>query len=817
MTRCTRLIPSREEVTFVKKYAWESEEKARVFYRCFSNNLADDSDETFELRLLLYNSFPRLAWYFDFRSLYERDILKVARVLEFVLCHQEEISEDVLDYDGFEKLCGTADFSLAEANSVVTLLLPCVHKDSSKGTINLFSGWSARYSSGGSIERTIVVLLKTANKIIVQQSPDTFFDLYKNFIGCGFVVYNELILSALLYFPVSHSDEIVSYLHEDFDRNAFDETSGNGDKMLLAKELLKMFAPFCSQQIYVCLERKIITYISPTAKEDYERRIEFNKEKERDIAVYWSFWGDFQLELLRCLPPNRLSKKACDLIGVLQRKFSGQRIRYIYSDGHSGVVKSPVSGKHLSGGAWIQILKNNKIKQNVKHKWIEVEGGFIESTLVQFAASFRFAVAENPREMINLVLENQNLILEDYIDSLFSGIASSKKIEEVPLEDVESLFSRYVHVSDSERAKYVCWIVKARKSENWSARTLEILKEIIKCDSNICGLVMKPLDDTEEKSVWALHTLAVNSIKGSALETISSLLWEKEELFPVFKNVLEIASKSPDSIVRFASLYPLWPAYNIDQEWASEKILASYEFDLKTVGFPDSRNMLFRLRPKFRERVLHIIHSCFHSDEKELIEIGGYALVDMFIRHREFAEEINQIEEMSTIQADAIVYMLIVYAAKDEYCDIAKEFILKFRDRSYANRKTFCKLFSMNVLNLERDFDFLNVLLEGDEHGELLFSLIRYLEKSATPLLQYHETILSTCEMIINGINYQSEKMRRIEEKLPELIIGLYDETSSSKRAEVQKVAEKCLDIWDLMYEKQIGSIRNLSQQIYDR
>ena len=33
----------------------------------------------------------------------------------------------------------------------------------------------------------------------------------------------------------------------------------------------------------------------------------------------------------------------------------------------------------------------------------------------------------------------------------------------------------------------------------------------------------------------------------------------------------------------------------------------------------------------------------------------------------------------------------------------------------------------------------------------------------------------------------------------------------------MKAISDKCLDLWDLMYENQIGSIRNLSQKIMDR
>ena len=56
-----------------------------------------------------------------------------------------------------------------------------------------------------------------------------------------------------------------------------------------------------------------------------------------------------------------------------------------------------------------------------------------------------------------------------------------------------------------------------------------------------------------------------------------------------------------------------------------------------------------------------------------------------------------------------------------------------------------------------------------------------------------------------------------IEDEITKLIIGLYDETSGSPLPQIKDIAKECLDIWDLMYEKQIGPIRFLSQKLMER
>jgi hypothetical protein len=55
------------------------------------------------------------------------------------------------------------------------------------------------------------------------------------------------------------------------------------------------------------------------------------------------------------------------------------------------------------------------------------------------------------------------------------------------------------------------------------------------------------------------------------------------------------------------------------------------------------------------------------------------------------------------------------------------------------------------------------------------------------------------------------------DERYSKLVIGLYDETSGDTRPELKHIAKECLDIWDLMFEKQIGPVRRLSQEMMER
>ncbi len=50
--------------------------------------------------------------------------------------------------------------------------------------------------------------------------------------------------------------------------------------------------------------------------------------------------------------------------------------------------------------------------------------------------------------------------------------------------------------------------------------------------------------------------------------------------------------------------------------------------------------------------------------------------------------------------------------------------------------------------------------------------------------------------------NRRIKKPMGIEDEISKLIISLYDETAYSEKRADNQTAEKCLELWDIMFEK---------------
>jgi hypothetical protein len=806
-----------DDIAFIEKYALNSMEDDNKLSKCFMYDINHDTDELFELRMKFYNRYPQMVdIYLDFKSMLKNCEIRTIRLLAFLLENNIKSKEkSIYNYEE-EFLNQDSEILINNGEEVLNLLLPYIPTENEDSL--LYSEWSGKYFRKRGLERACIQIIKKANAAIIAQQPEKFFDRYKAFMGKGIDLFNEIILDGLYRLPESYSDIVINYLCSDFNRNIFDKTGGNGDKLLLAKQILGKHSRYCSENIFNVLEERVLRYLSPKAKDRYLLRVNYNREKNGD-TVYWSFWGDFQKEILEVLPYDRLSDQAKGLIRTLRRKFPNGTTCYKHSNGSGGWVSSPVAGKKLNNKRWLEIVTNTKINHKGHSRWKEVPGGIISNSIEEFARSFSDAVSEEPEGLINLVLSYHDKVLDEYVDSLFSGVANSKTLDNVPVQLLERMILIYPYDYTSYRANYICSIIRNRKNVKWSQEVLNILKDIAINHKN--PEIGKPNitnnEDKEMRSFYMLQSNAINCVRGNAAEAVAQLIWNDSSVFNQFKDTIEKLALDENPAVKLASLFALWPSYNIERDWASEIILNLFEQDYRLAGFHDTKNMLFLLYPKYRERVLEVIKKCYESDDKELIEMGAYCLSEMFILKNEFAELINNVDTMTEVQAEAVLHMTTNYFNKDKFNSLAKDMIRKFKASTLDLEMSISRLFYDNFIDLKRDKDFIIEIMNSSLSGRTVHAFVHYLEEESKSVVDYKDIILSMSYHLVRNEVDKFEGIWGIEDEISKLIIGLYDETSNSTIPEIKDIANECLDIWDLMFEKQFGQIRSLSQKLMER
>jgi len=199
------------------------------------------------------------------------------------------------------------------------------------------------------------------------------------------------------------------------------------------------------------------------------------------------------------------------------------------------------------------------------------------------------------------------------------------------------------------------------------------------------------------------------------------------------------------------------------------------------------------------------------------VKMGGYAICEFYIRYNEFENVMCNMEQLNEEQINTILHMAVIYLKYDEYREISKDIILRYRNADIDVEFSLGSMFYDNLVDVERDSEFLKIIMKSKVSRRMVYSFVHYLEENAYSVIDYAEVIIALCESVLSAPKGELERQWGIESDISKLIIALYDETANSDKEAEQKIAEKCLGLWDVMFEKQIGQVRDLSRKLMDR
>lgn len=788
---------SERSVEFIRECIFISDEVDNEFKEIFQSKISEDTSYFLDLRIEFYKKYPEMLVndYWKFKFLFERNSIESVKILKIILINKDKY---IHDSNFGEELINDIDNLLVQnPKEIVDILIPSIPK---YVHVRISSGWSNEMGYKRSLERAVIKLIKKCNKEIIDNSPEFFFRKYKTYMSRKYSLFNEVILDGFLWMSTEYSNRIIRYIADNIDYVPFCKTNGDQNELSVVRKVLAKHAIACSEEVYKKIEHAVIHFISPRARHIYKNRSNYNK------ITYQSFWGDFQLELLSVLPKERLSNEARELIRILYRKFPRGVTSYNKTR-HYGSVESPIAGKELSDTNWLGILSNKKIK-NTSIKWKQTQNVFEESSIEQFSVNFEGEISKKPVKMINLVLSNKDKILKEFIDFWYRGIAYSQNIKQVSQKLLEEAILCFPYDLKTRRAQYLCEIVYKRSDIQWSSKIIDIVVDI--------ALNHKDPDSSfsKIKNFETLRNEALNSVRGKAIQALGNLLYMGNVSFDKLKNVINKLTSEQNAIVRYASLYALYPVLNIDKKWALSKSMELYNTDFRMVGFEGSKNILFMLYSNHKTKVLKVIKKCFYSNDDAIIRSGSSILAEMYILKNEFNDVMNNVPNLGKTQVDAIFQMLLLYFNDNVYNQKIKQSILDFQNSKYSVEDYLANIFYKGLIDLERDFDFLMQLTNFEFNHKLIYALINYLKKQANSIVKYSEFILSVADKVIKNNKMEKDHWRVFEMDIAKLIIMLYDEAT---RLNNNDVSNKCLDLWDLMYKEQVGSIRNLSNELMKR
>lgn len=553
-----------------------------------------EPEELFRLRLELYETNTEFLGRLQFINVAEATPAHITTILKLFVSHSELYDKTHIYLDPREKMEGFIQknfrFILSELFEVV-----CEKGNAVPISLHLWGRYHheewypQQYDQ--CIIRDIVNLVKMSLNKLAEVDPEEALRYISLSGNNKNAITNELVLSALAVLSTDYSDAAIRWVLSDFDTNIVDCTSNEQDFLGSCKKVIKKHSPFCSEELFRLLEEKICNWCDDREIiiERYRGRIDYIRQNKDTEPVYWAFWGSLQKALLPMLDEERTSKKAKELLSVLNRN-SWVKASDYYSGITSGSMRHVVSPIHdrmekLSDKTWLAIASS---KIDERHgRWSEKadEQYCYETSHRMFASDMSTCTAQDPERFAKLSLKFPENIDPSYISSVLFALGNDTSIM-VGFSLLCQVIRRYMICAPENIAMNILRIIGIRANEAWPEDILRYIAEIASGNMKPEGneyVIMA--DDSEEiLPPSSLENNAINLPRSEAVYTMANLLDEHPSLTAFFKPVLEMLSKDESDVVRYALVQCAVSSYQHDPGFATEIFDTLVKQDLRVIA-----------------------------------------------------------------------------------------------------------------------------------------------------------------------------------------------------------------------------------------
>lgn len=176
-------------------------------------------------------------------------------------------------------------------------------------------------------------------------------------------------------------------------------------------------------------------------------------------------------------------------------------------------------------------------------------------------------------------------------------------------------------------------------------------------------------------TVDSIESNAINCVRGRTIRAISKMLWDDSKLYKNYRDNIDAVLRDPNPIIRYASLFMMWPIYNYDKNWATVRIFKVYESDDRLIGFYDSRRMFCFCYDEYNEVIDNLIKQAFDSNDSKLNRVASYSIAELYMIRNAFPNILEIYENEDNNRRKLILEMIIIYFGLPKYKEKAKDLL----------------------------------------------------------------------------------------------------------------------------------------------
>lgn len=816
----------------------------------FIRSPQDDSDGLFEMRLRLIRNnrtHDYLDWNKFAASTPDRCLPLLAASLEGILYkekhpkeHSDEPAErkrpasmlDLVNPKELEVLLSSAKSNPAYVWEVMVPLFEQLLKNRQ----HHLKKEAKRYYVSRRLPRyfaTVRKIISAAGQVLAKQDFDAFSSTLIRFSRMRSKFVQRIAINCMTSAAEAVSDQILRWLLEHRQRFQLGRKT-TPNRFVPARRLIKRFARTCSESIYCELEEFILGF---HPKEEWKSISRRHQENMSGLCKDYGQPNEYGLAhyfLLSALPCHRRSTNARQAVGIAMEKFRKiyPRYREPRQQRCGGTVISPVPANKLnlvSDNVWLFIIETYA-KTRTHEKWRQLdEENVAESSAETFSQSLGQISKRQPRRFARLALkipkDTSPLYLQEIMQSFQvtaapedSTVQESLAWEPALAAEIEAVFQHAQKHGHAGLEHSLCYIVRNRPDTGWTEWAI----------GEVCRLACTHPEPTECELAfvkeWSARTIedleitAMNYVRGPAAQAIHSLLHSNPERLKDLRRTIETLLLDPHPSVRIAATGICLPAWFIDHQLAVDWFLTICDCDDDRVLA--SRNAIRFVNYAQREFLgclEPLINRMINSDVAEVHEHGAARATFVWLNYQQMEDLYNRCLTGTDLHKIGVAAVAANCTVNPTCGDRGKAILLKLsNDPDLKVREkagsVFLKTDIFDKLNSPQFvIDFTKTQAFRDDPTELIFPLEDYKGN----LLDYRDVIMTICNALtdedISDSRSDASHLSYKTDKIPALLLRLYEQAQGKDAAKVQ---DCCLDNWDRLLERRVGSVRGLIEKI---
>ena len=822
-----------EITTHLYPLAFKDAETDNKIFSTLCWNIEDDSDNMFEFRLEIMKKRPQLRnTYVHWEAILNVKPDRAIRMLDMLVKNKDNKdnhSRHDLDQKVMDKFIEAAkDKPLYIWNTFMPYLA-----DSTLNITNIYDKglefWESNRHMDQIFGRTYIKMIKASAQALIQENPEEFLVLCEPYYHNYSLIVNEILLYIMEMLPNRYSDYALNWLMEKPYQRLFNYTDENDEYLYSAKKIIEKHSKTCSDEVFWELEKEIYYFHEEDELRDAKYRFDYNNENrkaENRLLVYWPYWGKAQHYLMPALDCNRISKKASELIVLLQRRFDNLDVTHKRSRVTGGCVGSTIGSRadKISDKQWLRIIENRKTYKHRRERWPRGEGAILESSPGQFARDLERIGEKDPNRVARLALNFSDEVDSHYASAVYHIIGQKKAKNENPEKDnwepvsvdvAQQLFLKFSSRDDVNVAMSFCRALRNRADENWSDEILSIVSNIANNHANPEEGKMNvwSSEDKEGKTVEMLHSNSMNCVRGCAAEAIAALLWDNQDRYCNFKDAVEAVVNDKHLAVNMAAIECISPIMNIDREMATNWFFDLAKKDIRIVAHPYAYNLFYYLFEDNEESIKKTVIQMYQSEYEDVSEVGARHVANMNLLYGCFEDIVFQEKKKTKAQKQGTLEVAIDLLKHQKFHDKCKMIIELFLTDEENFSNSYYRILNNGSVSVEKDLEFIVKIVTAKANRLIMHRFVDFINENDHPIEGFKDIIFGMCQNIVQNTQGEANDIRSelygIAPELSILIALLYDRTQGNF-----EVNQQCLDMWDMMFENRIGTVRELSRSI---